>query len=311
MADAARRIGAHLQAHAVPTGEAELRPVPGPWAFEGGQLGWHAGSGRLYWADRLAPALRTVQVEGPAPAEDRLVAQLEHPVAGLLVREQGLLLVEDVQEQAQEQPQGQTPAQEHADTPPSGRAWVLTLEGRRESSLPWPAGVLQALCEDPQGQVWAAMETVGGSAVGRVLAHGRFEVRWHLGEALQCLRWHPAEDALYATAPASGSILVLQPRQQGVRRLATLPKGSGRPAGLAFDAEGGVWTALREGWSVVRLLAGGSLDRVIGLPVPCPCDVALGGADGRQLFIATSRQSVPLDTLASAPLSGRLFQFAL
>ncbi|MDO8249771.1 MAG: SMP-30/gluconolactonase/LRE family protein [Rhodoferax sp.] len=61
---------------------------------------------------------------------------------------------------------------------------------------------------------------------------------------------------------------------------------SGNPGGLAVDGDAGVWLALTEGWSVMRLAPDGSVDRVIGLPVPSPTDLAL----------------------ASAPLSGRLLQ---
>jgi len=93
-----------------------------------------------------------------------------------------------------------------------------------------------------------------------------------------------------------------------VRRLASLPKGSGRISGLAVDDKGGAWTALCDGWSVVRVAADGTLDRVIGLPVPCPTDVALAG---QQLFVTSARQPVPLDALEKAPLSGRLLRVML
>ncbi len=123
---------------------------------------------------------------------------------------------------------------------------------------------------------------------------------------LQALAWDAAQGLLYATAPRSGSVLVLRPGAPGVRRLASLPKGSGQLSGLALDGQGGLWTALRDGWSVVRLSPEGNLDRVIGLPVSCPTDLCFGGADGSQMYITTARQPVPLDTLANAPLSGRL-----
>ncbi len=136
-------------------------------------------------------------------------------------------------------------------------------------------------------------------------------MQWRLSEPVQCLRWHEADATLYATAPGSGSILLLQPGNTAVRRLATVPKGSGRVSGLAFDAQGGVWTALRDGWSVVRFAPDGGLDRVVGLPVPCPTDVAVGGGALDRLYITTARQPVPLDTLQNAPLSGRLFELVL
>ena len=79
-------------------------------------------------------------------------------------------------------------------------------------------------------------------------------------------------------------------------------------SGLAVDEQGGAWTALRDGWSVVRVAPDGNLDRVVGLPVPCPTDVAL--VEG-MLYITTARQPVPLDYLEKAPLSGRLLSVSV
>jgi IclR family acetate operon transcriptional repressor len=42
-----------------------------------------------------------------------------------------------------------------------------------------------------------------------------------------------------------------------------------------------------------------------------PADLVFGGPEGQQLYITTARQSVALDTLASAPLSGRLLTLAV
>lgn len=93
----------------------------------------------------------------------------------------------------------------------------------------------------------------------------------------------------------------MQRGQAPVRRLATVPKGSGRLSGLAVDRSGGVWTALQDGWSVVRFSPDGNQDRVIGLPVPCPSDVALGGERLDTLYVTSARQPVSLETLANAP----------
>ncbi len=133
-------------------------------------------------------------------------------------------------------------------------------------------------------------------------------MRWHIGEAVQALCWSAADGTLYATTPASGAILMLQPGSAAVRRLASMPPGAGKLSGLALDAGGGIWTALCEGWSVVRFTRDGTLDRVVGMPVPCPSDVAIGGANLDTLYITTSRQQVPLETLAKAPQSGCLFE---
>lgn len=93
---------------------------------------------------------------------------------------------------------------------------------------------------------------------------------------------------------------------RSVKRLATVPRGSGRLGGLAFDDQVDVWTALCDGWSVVRFTLEGQLNSVISLPVPCATDVAFRRHGGvRELVMTTQRQSVPLDTLPTAPQSGQ------
>ena len=87
-----------------------------------------------------------------------------------------------------------------------------------------------------------------------------------------------------------------------------MPRGSGVPAGIAVDPEGGVWTALVDGWSVVRFTREGALDRVAALPVPRPTDVAFGGAASKTLYVTSSRAGLSKESLASAPLSGRVFE---
>ncbi len=131
---------------------------------------------------------------------------------------------------------------------------------------------------------------------------------WRLAEPAGALAWDAAGSALRATAPASGTVFVMKPGHATVRRLASLPKGSGRLSGLALDVEGGLWTALRDGWSLMRFLPDGSVERVVGLPVPAPSDLCFGGPDGRTLHVVTARESNSKEALAHAPLSGRLFE---
>lgn len=63
------------------------------------------------------------------------------------------------------------------------------------------------------------------------------------------------------------------------------------PDGLAVDAEDGVWVASPFSAEVIRVTAGGGIsDR---LAVADPYAVALGGADGRDLFVCTSGTWLP------------------
>ena len=67
------------------------------------------------------------------------------------------------------------------------------------------------------------------------------------------------------------------------------------PDGIALDAEGSVWVASPFSEEVIRVGEDGAiLDRV---SVPHPYAVALGGADGRDLFVCTADTWVPEEAL--------------
>jgi IclR family acetate operon transcriptional repressor len=295
--EAARRIGAQLVVRsphdsAGAPKEDLVQAVAGPLAFHGACPVWCAKTEQLYWADSLAPAVRVWNSAAPDVKGDRQLALIDSPIRGLALLPERLLVA-------------------HA----QGWNW---LNGTGELTLckDWPLHPVCALtvAPDVSHTVWAAVADTeqAGCMVGVLNVEGRsagrFEARWRTSELLSSLAWQPDGQALIGTSADSGAVLRFQPGVPSARRLASIPRGSGLPSGLAVDVEGGVWLALTEGWSVMRLAPDGSVDRVIGLPVPNPTNLALGGADNRTLFITTDRQTVAIDTLASAPLSGRLLQ---
>jgi IclR family transcriptional regulator, acetate operon repressor len=276
VAEAARRIGAQLSAAHPARAAGEARVVAGEWAFNGAWPLWHGG--RLWWADTLAPALHAANAE-----EDQLAARADAPIEALL-RHEGQLLAR------------------WADT------WHgVDAEGETQPApAPGLRGRFTAACTDPRGHAWLC------SADGdrwRVASPAGSE-GFSLPEPATALAWNPGGDMLYIAAAASGTVWTVRPGTSGLRRLATLPKGSGLIAGLAVDAAGGVWTALRGGWGVLRLQADGTLDRMVALPVPCPTGVAFGGDSGSTLFITSAREAIGREALEAAPLSGRLFALA-
>ena len=121
--------------------------------------------------------------------------------------------------------------------------------------------------------------------------------------------WDASGQQLAMAAADSDSLFIATRQHAVLRRLATVPKGSGRLAGLAADVDGGWWSALRGGWSVVRFGADGSVARVVALPVPSPSGVAFGGSQGDLLYVTSAREPVTRESLEAAPLSGRLFSF--
>ncbi len=57
--------------------------------------------------------------------------------------------------------------------------------------------------------------------------------------------------------------------------------------GLAVDVEGGIWVACWQSARVLRLQPDGTEDRRIDLPLPHIVSMAFGGADMRELYLAT------------------------
>ncbi len=278
VAEAARRIGAQLGDASVPRPEGEVRAIPGDWAFEGAHAFWHGEAGVLLWADCLAPAVHLAHVQA-----DRLLARLDQPIEALL-------------------PHGNGAAVLCAD------GWHrLDLDGQMHPLPTLPRRRCSALAPGSDGMLWACMADGDRWRVAELAHDGTFVGGWHLAEPASALAYDARAQTLVIAAADSGVLYAVRRDQTTLRRLATVPKGSGRLGGVAIDGSGGVWAALRGGWSVVRFAADGSMDRVLALPVPNPTAVAIGGADGDDLFITSERQALSRESLDAAPLSGRLF----
>ena len=91
------------------------------------------------------------------------------------------------------------------------------------------------------------------------------------------------------------------------RPFVELAEDQGMPDGLTVDAEGFVWLAVWDGWTVIRYDPEGRVALRLPLPVPRPTSCCFGGADLRTLYITTASVRLPEQALADAPLSGSLF----
>ncbi|WP_047144708.1 SMP-30/gluconolactonase/LRE family protein [Aquamicrobium sp. LC103] len=123
--------------------------------------------------------------------------------------------------------------------------------------------------------------------------------------------WSPDGSTFYFVDTVPGTILAYAVDGHGGisdrRVFAQIPEASGRPDGLAVDADGGVWCAIWDGWRVDRYTPDGKLDFSIEMPVPRPTSVAFGGDDLATLYVTSARTRLPASALAEAPLSGGLF----
>ncbi|WP_202396866.1 IclR family transcriptional regulator domain-containing protein [Teichococcus coralli] len=281
VAAAGRRIGAQLRP-AVPKAASgtPAQPMSAAAAFHGASPRWSAQAGLVWWCDMLAPELRCL----PPGGLDRHVTRTEVPIRALTLDERGAAILVDME----------------------GAVTRVTPDGQSRALTPLPAAPT-ALRIHPNGDAWAALPTPdGGSVIGVLSAAGITQPAWRLPGTVSALAWAPDGTALFAATLAFGTVHRLEVGRTAPLLLARLPAGGGRPAGLAVDRDGGVWTALYDGWSVARLGAEGEVDRILPLPVPRPTDIGFGGPDLDTLYVATARDGMALDALAAAPLSGRL-----
>lgn len=126
------------------------------------------------------------------------------------------------------------------------------------------------------------------------------------------LGFSPDDARLYFTDTARRTIYVydfdLARGEVAHRRpFVELAEAQGRPDGLAVDAEGFVWVAVWDGWTLLRYDPEGRVALRVPLPVPRPTSCCFGGADLRTLYITSASVRLPEQALADAPLSGALF----
>lgn len=81
----------------------------------------------------------------------------------------------------------------------------------------------------------------------------------------------------------------------GRREWAALPEGT-TPDGSTVDAEGGIWVCSVDTGEFLRVVEGGTVTDRVDAPGLCAVDCALGGEDGRTLYLATADSYDPAVT---------------
>ncbi|MGU7770457.1 IclR family transcriptional regulator domain-containing protein [Burkholderia sp. MR1-5-21] len=286
LAEAARRVGMQLDVARPATEQEEVTPVGDGWAFHGAHPVWSAAQRRLYWADTLAPAVHAFD-----GAHDRIVMRLDEPITGMQLRTDGLIVTQ------------------------ARRVWMVGADGAacaHDGVSAWNDPAMSLQCTDARGVTWGCLQRDGIVRVGFINATRHFETRWQFSEPIDAIAWSGDGATAYALGPASGTIYTMQRGSETIRRFASMPPGSGRLCGIALDDGDGIWVALRDGWSLMRFTGDGALDRVVSLPVAAPTGLAFV-RDGRDasIYITSDRNHQPIESLASAPLSGHLLRLRI
>ncbi|KPL08167.1 hypothetical protein AMJ86_01695 [bacterium SM23_57] len=81
------------------------------------------------------------------------------------------------------------------------------------------------------------------------------------------------------------------------------------PDGLTVDSDGFVWSAMWDGWKVVRFSPDGQVDKEIPLPVQRPTSCTFGGAKLNDLYITSARINLTEEELKKQPDAGSVLVF--
>ncbi|MDX2228691.1 MAG: SMP-30/gluconolactonase/LRE family protein [Leptolyngbyaceae cyanobacterium bins.349] len=254
---------------------------------------WDATNQLLYWVDIYNH--RVHQFE-PATGTD-VVFEVGHEVGclGLEGRDRLILGLRDHLAWLDIQTGGVTPIRPvEADNPktrlndgkcdPGGRFWVgsMSEEEQPEANL---------YRYDPDGSLHV-MET------GLTISNG--------------LGWSPDQTVFYLTDTPRQTIYaydydVTTGDIQNRRVCIDLSHESFFPDGLAIDAQGYIWSAMWNGWCVIRFDPEGQEVMRVAMPVPCPTCCTFGGSDLTDLYITTASVGLSQAEIQKGFYSGDLF----
>ena len=265
----------------------------------GNELGetpvWDAAAGLLHWVDIFAGAVYSLDPAGGEPG------RFEHGtvVGSVVPRARGGLVLA------------------------AGRALVATeLDGSGAETLievepDRPENRFNDCRVDPAGRFFGGTKVnasgeEGLGAVYRIGADLRPSVAIADTGIANGIGWSPDGRTLYFIDsplqrldayefdPASGDL--------GARRtVARIDPDDGLPDGLAVDAEGGIWVALANGWTLRRYAPKGRIEAEFRLPVRNPTCPGFGGPDLRTLYLTSAHLRDDPTYADESLLAGALF----
>lgn len=258
---------------------------------------WHAAEARLYWVDIDG---RKIHRTDPVSGADE-VMELAEQVGCIAPRARGGLVAALENGCALIDSWGAAPSPFGpavlADKPEQrfndgrvdalGRLWVGSLTSDKAN----PAATLYRL--DPDGsltEIFGRLTTSNGAAFS---PDGR--TFYHADTPTHAIR-------AYDVDPAAGTL-------GNGRIFHQFEYGNGRPDGAAVDAEGCYWSALWDGWRVVRFSPAGELLQTVELPVQRPTMIAFGGPDLQTAFVTSAGKNLTDGERAKQPHAGGVFSF--
>lgn len=261
--------------------------------FVGESPVWDAATGRVWWVDVLAPALRFWDTR--TQQSGRIV--LPQIVAGIALSGERQLLA-------------------------TGEHGIFSIDTTTGACRPLvdperdqPDNRFNTLGVDTRGRVWSSTmaldHEVGRGSLYSLDAH--LNVRRHL-TGIGTLK-NPIFDAearyLYISDTVQNAILRFDyDAEEGtIGAMSIFARGdgsTGQLGGLCMDAEDYVWATCIGGWRVRRYAPDGTVERDVQVPVAMPTNCTFGGHDLRTLYVTSNFIRLPPGMSTASPASGRL-----
>lgn len=274
--EAARQIAARMTPRQTySSSAADLAPLTDQPGFHGLNPDWNVGTRVLTWADRYASALfrrdGAGRITETVSFQKRIEACAQTSMAG--------------------------PAVFHADEA------VFPDAGRR---IAYSGFHILSACRDSRDRLWVLTTD---NRLGRLRPSGGLHDPLDLPAGMTGLSAMP-DGGLFLISAQGGSLHRFDPDRRRLQLFANIPRAAGLPSGLADAGDGGLWLALTDGWSVLRLNDLGEITQSLALPVADATGLCVG-EEGRALFVTTARHMLRREDIIHAPLSGHLFRLPL
>ena len=173
----------------------------------------------------------------------------------------------------------------------------------------------------PDGRFWAGtMARSYAGAGGRLFRLGPGDAVAAMADGFTVPNgpgWSPDGTVFYIADSPAGAIFrysfdaddgVPDGGALGPRQVAVEPGAApGWPDGMAVDAEGCLWSARWDGGCVVRFTPGGTVDRIVDMPVSRPTSCAFAGPDLDVLVVTSGTAGMDEAARAAEPFAGGLF----
>jgi sugar lactone lactonase YvrE len=176
-----------------------------------------------------------------------------------------------------------------ASVDPRGRLWVGTMMDDFYNPATFTEGRLYRV--DPDGTT----SLHGGFLLPNGIGWSPDGTRMYLNDSVARTTYAFDFDALAGTI-----------RNQ--RKFFEAAPDSGLPDGLSVDAEGNVWSAMWDGWAILKVAPDGGLLARHDMSVRRPSSATFGGPALDQLFITSATVGFTSADYARSPLAGGLFQ---